>query len=699
LSPSTAPDSDGDGLTDDAEEALGVSPVLSDSDRDGISDLAELEQGLDPLGGRTFPTGVVASLPLRGEARGVVVEGSILDGQRQTAYVATGPFGLAIVDASRFNNPVVLGQLDLSGDSIDVAVDSRLGIAAVAGKSGGLHLVDVSDPMMPRLLQTIPVLADQVEIFEGVAYVATATDVRGYDILTGERLGMLALPGAGNVSGLARERDKLYGFRNGSDLFFVLDISSGGEPLLVGQLPVENQSNDVAVAVGNGIAYLTGGGMRTVDVSDPANPQLMADAQAFFTNRGMALNGSDLALTASEIQGVGVYDVRDPSNTNAFLTSIDTPGFANQIAIGAGIGFVADGNAGLHVVNYLSFDNLGQPPSVAISLEGIDQDPGAPGIQVAEGASIPVNVQVDDDVQVRNVELLVDDGVVRNDVSFPFDFSPVAVGSTRDAASVTVQVRATDTGGNSTLSDPLVLELVPDSVAPSIVQITPAEGTLRHGLERFQVTFSEALAAATVTAENFQLRDGQGNAVPLRDIQLRSRDRTVQLIYDPLPEGDYTLTIDAARITDRAGNGGTAEAVVQAYHLVNIQNFWTGAVNTDWTNPGNWSTGAVPGPNDDVTVDLPGRYTININSDVVIGSLSLGGIQGAQTLATNRALFIDGDSHISGNGALNLSGSAAFTFNGELEVEGTLSRSGGSLGGPGTLAVKSTGRLNVSGAT
>jgi hypothetical protein len=31
--------------------------------------LAEIQQGLDPLSGRGFPTGLIASLPLPGEAR------------------------------------------------------------------------------------------------------------------------------------------------------------------------------------------------------------------------------------------------------------------------------------------------------------------------------------------------------------------------------------------------------------------------------------------------------------------------------------------------------------------------------------------------------------------------------------------------------------------------------------------------------
>ena len=42
-------DSDGDGLTDDFEEAIGTNPNSPDSDGDGVSDGVEVGSGTDPL--------------------------------------------------------------------------------------------------------------------------------------------------------------------------------------------------------------------------------------------------------------------------------------------------------------------------------------------------------------------------------------------------------------------------------------------------------------------------------------------------------------------------------------------------------------------------------------------------------------------------------------------------------------------------
>ena len=53
----------------------------------------------------------------------MTLTGSISSQGGQTAYVATGPSGLAIVDASQFQKPILLSQFSLPGNATDVAVD------------------------------------------------------------------------------------------------------------------------------------------------------------------------------------------------------------------------------------------------------------------------------------------------------------------------------------------------------------------------------------------------------------------------------------------------------------------------------------------------------------------------------------------------------------------------------------------------
>ena len=178
LSQFGGPDFNGDGIPDVGKVAMDLDPSTTDTTRDGLSYATNLELGLEPEGTAGFPTGVVADLPLQGQAQAVDLVGSALSVQGQTAYVATGTYGLAIVDASQFDKPIVESQLQLPGNATDVSVDPNLQIAAVADGTAGLELVDVSDPTQPRLLQTIVVPTNLVQVFDGVAYAAVGTTSR-----------------------------------------------------------------------------------------------------------------------------------------------------------------------------------------------------------------------------------------------------------------------------------------------------------------------------------------------------------------------------------------------------------------------------------------------------------------------------------------------------------------------------------------
>ncbi len=183
-----APDRDRDGLPDAAEHAIGTSPDQRDSDRDGIYDLTEIQQQTDPQSGQFLATGIRNTTRLAGEAKEVVVYGSRLNGESTLAVVATGLSGLAIVDVSLPAEPIVLSQIQLEGDSVDVAISSSLELAIVASKGGGIHFVDIRDSTNPILLRTIFVQATEIEVIEGVAIAAVDGLLRSYDLGTGQFL-------------------------------------------------------------------------------------------------------------------------------------------------------------------------------------------------------------------------------------------------------------------------------------------------------------------------------------------------------------------------------------------------------------------------------------------------------------------------------------------------------------------------------
>jgi hypothetical protein len=550
-------DSTGDGLPDIGRYVLGLTPGVRSFAGDGIDDAAKLAQGLNPLDGRAFPTGVISSLPLTGTAQKVAVSGNKI-------YVATGSNGLAIVDGTQFNNPILLGQLRLTGNATDVGVDANLQIAAVA-TGAALQVVDVSDGMMPKLLRSVAVPATRVVVADGLAYATSGTTLKVVDLVSGDVLQGLTLPGSGTVTGLAREGTTLYDYVSGSGTFSVVDISTEGEAAARGQLNVSIASFDVGVFVGNGVAWLAGSGLRTINVSDPTHPTLIHGADVTFTARRIALNGSGLGVLAPDGNNfIEIYDTSNPNSTANRLLQIPISGGAQDVAISRGIAYVADGNR-LEVVNYLPFDNRGQPPTATISTSVADVGPNTPGIQVFEGTTIPVRADVSDDVQVRDVQLLLNGQVVQDSVSFPFDFFVPAPAITANSNTFTLQLRATDTGGNSSLSNTLVIGLVRDTFPPTVLSIDPAGGSsLAEGEQTFRIRFSKPLAANTVTSDNVQLRDSTGKVLVPSNFQLRDNDQIVQFTVSSLLVGSYSLTVNGAAVTDRAGNPLGAN-VVRSY--------------------------------------------------------------------------------------------------------------------------------------
>lgn len=559
-------DSDDDGLPDIAEITIGTSSNSTDTDGDGIDDATEIEQGLDPLDDRGFPTGIIASVPLSGSAQEVVVDGS-------TAYLAAGSAGVAIVDVTRFDKPILLSQLTLGGTANDVAVDSQLGIAVVAN-SGNLVFVDVSLPLAPVVLQTLQLPASRVDIVDGIAYVASGANLVSVDLTSGEVLQTLAL-GSDAITDIVHEGRMLYTM-DASRRLRAIDISAP-EMIVCGSIvmPVGGRK----IFVGNGVAYVAAndfqadGGFATAAVSDPDHLSLLGFTRPPDRRPGssIAVNGSGLALlVGTQVEGtqgatprINIMDVQDLTQTDSILLNIDLPASPRGVAIASGIAFVADGTGGLKIVNYLPFDSRGVAPTATISAPTADLDGTKPGTQVLEGSSVTIRADVTDDVQVRNAELLVNGIVVQNDVSFPWDFSVIALSADSNSNVVAVQVRVTDTGGNISLTNIIDLEVVPDTFAPEITSTEPIENSSSIELRTsIAVRFSEPMDTSTITPSTIRIRDGAGQFVALTNLQIQFDGTVARLTFAPLLAGDYQIVFDAAAITDRAGNTlGTGEEV------------------------------------------------------------------------------------------------------------------------------------------
>lgn len=573
-------DSDQDGLEDAAEFIIGTRANSGDTDNDGIKDRDELLQGLDPLGGLGIPTGIVAAVPLQGSAEAVAVSGATDGAGKTTTFIATGNYGLAVVDTSQFSRPKLLVELNLSGVNTDVAVDPNRNIAVLAANDAGLHIVDVSDPSKPLLQQTVAFASpvSRVEVRDGIAYLANGSDIATVDLNTGEirsTLSLSALNG-GTLTDLAIDGNTLFTMDNSRNL---RAISIVGDVLTVRDSLTLTTAGG-KLFVGGGVAYVGGTegfqqGFSTVDVSNIADLKLLSNPDVTtIANGAIVSNGSGLAVSIGNLAGIGnmlhVSDVTDPTNTSRFVTQYALPAAPKDLALANGLAFVADGGSGLQIVNYVGFDTQGVAPTVSVSVDGVDADPATAGTQVLEGRTVRVIPVITDDVQVRNVELLVNGQIVSNDIAFPFELFTQVPTIADGGNTLNIQIRATDTGGNVTLSAPVTLTVVPDTFAPVVSSVSIAEGDRRFFVRSIDMVFDEPIDTALLSTSGISLlRSGNDGLFGTADditvpVTLNSRafgQRISVVIENLLPPGEYRFTLSPTIIKDTAGNSLAAPVV------------------------------------------------------------------------------------------------------------------------------------------
>ena len=332
-----------------------------------------------------------------------------------------------------------------------------------------------------------------------------------------------------------------------------------------------------AAAVSPAFGGFGGSGFSTVDVGDPDNLVVISDSDANILQQlgklAVAANGSGLIVLAGE-PAIDLSDTRrnelevlsavDLTNTAALLTRIPLPGLPRSLALASGFGFVAAGLADLQIVSIVQLDTGGQSPSASIAATPTDVDPVTPDIQVLELRSFAVTAQVADDVQVRSVELLVNGQVVHTDLAAPWSLLVTPPLVSAAGSQLTVQIRASDTGGNRTLSNLLSFGVIADTIAPLLVATTPDSAARVVIVPVIDLFFDEALDPDLLDKAGVALVNLGGDgllgtaddvSLAISSLSLRAAGRILSVVpASSLAPGPHRLTVDSTIIADAVGN-------------------------------------------------------------------------------------------------------------------------------------------------
>ena len=555
-----SPDSDEDGLHDLGELIVGTDPNAVDTDSDQINDAAEIQQGTNPLDGLVAATGIIGTVDTTGNAVDVAAFNDVV-------VLADSEGGIIVFNVFNTMTPVAIATVELSGDVTRVALSGNR-VAAV-GPLIGLQVIDISDPPAAQVVHELTLDAETRAVTTAgeLAYVGLVNGkIHCIDMLTGIILASTNLPAA--VEDLQVSGDCLYAQTVGD----VYALSLAG-----GQLAVTGSASSPGmIGAGGrrlrlfaGTAYLYAAhtrGYNVLSITNPALPVLAANVDtAQFGWKQLVVNGSGLGIAAVGLNStsdgphdISLYDFNIPTATNEFITTLPTPRLAEAVSIFNGLTYVADGEAGLQVVNYLAFDTLGMPPAISLNADF----PLSPA-QAEEGKRLRVTADVSDDVQVRNVEFYLDGLKVATDGNFPFEYrfrAPLLA----EQQSFTLRARASDTGGNFTFTSNLLVQLLVDATPPSLIYVSPRAGSILSEVADIVAYFDESIDPATLDSGSFALVDsgpdgvfGGPDDVAVTSGELSVRDDGIfaaELSFSaPLTTGLYRATVSAP-LADFAGN-------------------------------------------------------------------------------------------------------------------------------------------------
>lgn len=470
-----------------------------------------------------------------------------VDVAQDYAYVAAGSAGLVVVNVSDRRNPVIVATLDTPGNANDVRiVGSR---AYIADGSSGLQIIDVSTPASPSILGSLdtPGEANDVVVYGPRAYVADG--FAGMRIIDVSNASAPALIGFLDTPGFAYGLDVSGDFVVlGEDLWVrIIDAAVPGTPVIVGSVAPPSRALDVEVR--NKLAYVASfaNGLQLIDFSIPTNPRIVAAAPGF--------NLKDLALVNQYAVGaelgfqnfVPLFDVGDPGrpvfrnslNLSAGFTGTGLALTGQHIYMTGtfGVGSPNNGASGttrLFIIEYQAAetavsDTAGIAPSVII-------DSPQTGQSTVEGDALPVSITATDDIKVARVQLIVNGVVISEDSVAPYIIS---YGVPHGVTSMVIEAKAFDMAGNSAMSPPVTINVLPDP-PPTITIINPAEGQI--------LTERQSIFLAADANDNHEVA------------QVVFRINNVdynELTFFTVPVGVTSLTF-VATATDNFGNSASA---------------------------------------------------------------------------------------------------------------------------------------------
>ena len=280
------------------------------------------------------------------------------------AYLGVG-VRMVILDISDAAHPQRLGSSAILPDDVTgITVVGRL--AYVVYRSGGLRIINVTDPFKPGRVADydLPGYSQNITVAGGLAFVASS--VAGLHILD------VTTPDAPRLVGHFASRSETNGVAVVGHLAYVadvlallvVDVTNPAAPVLRGSIRISGQATDVIV-VGT-YAYVSyDAGIVVIDVSDPGRPVSRSSLKLPDYSLDLALEGSRL-FVAGFRAGLHIVDISNPLRPYS-LGSYSTHGSALTVQVKDEQAYVMTESGDLVIFDVHQFSSLSAASTVGIS--------------------------------------------------------------------------------------------------------------------------------------------------------------------------------------------------------------------------------------------------------------------------------------------------------------------------------------------
>ena len=264
-------------------------------------------------------------------------------------YVPSQSAGLQIIDVDPPESASLAATVDTPGYAQYVGLWNDY--AYVGDAYGGMQIIDITTPETATLVKTVdlPAYTYNVAMSGGYAYVRynggiSVVDVEPYDsanVISG-------IYSQGYASDVAWSDGYLYSTDYGGYLL-IMDASPPEflMPLNTVCFPAAMNQVEVAGDYAYALNEYGSNGFKIIKINPPEEAYLVNIVDV--SDRNFAVSG-DYAYVANDSPGVSIIDINPPESAQVVAT-VDTPAWANDIAIFEDKAYVASGPGGLVIID------------------------------------------------------------------------------------------------------------------------------------------------------------------------------------------------------------------------------------------------------------------------------------------------------------------------------------------------------------